>query len=198
MNKIKILIQGYAYQGENGNFFASPTTTLIYHNYKRILVDPGTNSKKLLEELAKENLTPNDIDILYLTHYHPDHFLNIKLFPSLPLVDGSMVWKEDEEIIIEDGKIPGTEIQILLTPGHTAEHSSLLVPTDDLGLVCIAQDVFWWEDGKQKTDNVEEMINYEDPFASDFEALKKSRKLVLEKADWIIPGHGEMFKNPSK
>ena len=109
MNKIKILIQGYAYTGKNGNFYASPTTTLIYHNNKKIIVDPGTNSKRLLEELKKENLTPDDLDILFLTHYHPDHFLNIKLFPKLPLVDGSMIWNEDEETVINDVKIQGTE-----------------------------------------------------------------------------------------
>lgn len=37
-------------------------------------------------------------------------------------------------------------------------------------------------------------MNLIDPFANDNEALKKSRKLVLEKADWIIPGHGKKFK----
>lgn len=198
MNLVKILIQGYAYTGKNGNFYASPTTALIYHNNKKILVDPGTNSKKLLEALKQESLTPDDIDILYLTHYHPDHFLNIKLFPNLPITDGTTVWKEDEEISITNNKIPDTDIEIIPTPGHTPEHTSLLVHTGDLGLVCIAQDVFWWEDGKQETDDFEEIINYEDPFATDFEALKDSRKLVLEKADWIIPGHGNIFKNPTK
>jgi len=35
---------------------------------------------------------------------------------------------------------------------------------------------------------------HEDEFATDIEKLKESRKKVLEIADWIIPGHGKMFK----
>lgn len=64
--------------------------------------------------------------------------------------------------------------------------------------MCIAQDVFWWEDGKQETDSVQKLLDLQDPFASDPEALQQSRKLVLDLADWIIPGHGVMFRNPGK
>ena len=33
-----------------------------------------------------------------------------------------------------------------------------------------------------------------DPYASDMKKLKESRKKLLELADYIIPGHGKMFK----
>ena len=92
-------------------------------------------------------------------------------------------------------KIPGTDIEIIPTPGHAPEHCSLLVTDVNFGKVCVAQDVFWWEDGKQKTDDYEVLINQNDPFASDFEELKKSRKKVLKIAEYIIPGHGKIFKN---
>lgn len=197
MNKIKILIEGYAYEGSNGSFFASPTSTLIYSNNKKVLIDPGTNSDKLIEALAEEDLKPGDIDIIYLTHYHPDHFLNLSLFPGKDVIDGSMIWRKDEEISFS-GKIPGTDLEILPTPGHSPEHSSILAPTADQGLVCVAQDVFWWIDGEQEVDDYEKLINKEDPFASNMDDLKESRKKVLEIADWIIPGHGKMFENGFK
>jgi glyoxylase-like metal-dependent hydrolase (beta-lactamase superfamily II) len=197
MDSVKVLIEGYAYPSESGSFFASPTTSLITTSDKKILVDPGANEQKLLDALSQDNLIPEDIDIVYLTHYHPDHFLNIRLFPNKDIYDGSTLWKNTGEEIFYSSKVPGTDIEILPTPGHSAEHSSLIINTKD-GVVVIAEDVFWWKDGLQVTDSYESLINTEDEFASDFEALKESRKKVLQIADWVIPGHGKMFKNQFK
>lgn len=196
MVKLKVLIEGYAHPLPNGTYQASPTTSLIYSDDKKVLVDPGTNSKLLIEALSKEGITDlNQIDIIFLSHYHPDHFLNLKLFPNHDLYDGTTLWKEDIEKVYSD-KIPGTDIQIIPTPGHSPEHCSLLIIEEKLGKVVIAQDVFWWEDGKQKTDSVEELMTLEDPFASDVKSLRDSRKKVLELGTWIVPGHGKIFKNP--
>jgi glyoxylase-like metal-dependent hydrolase (beta-lactamase superfamily II) len=194
MNKIHVLVEGYAHPGENGSYIASPSSYLIETSDKKILVDPGTNKEKLLEALNNLGVKNEDLSFIYLTHYHPDHFLNIKLFPELNIVDGDIIWSGDNEEF-HKGNIGAEGIEILKTPGHSPEHTSLLVDTDE-GKVCIAQDVFWWEDGKQKSDNEEDLLNLEDPFATDREAQINSRKLILEKADWIIPGHGKKFKNP--
>ncbi|MBP9817213.1 MBL fold metallo-hydrolase [Candidatus Shapirobacteria bacterium] len=196
MNTITILIEGYAHPGKDGIYIASPTTTLIDTVTKKFIVDPGTNSKLLLEALSKNNLKISDITGVYLSHYHPDHFLNIRLFPGVDIYDGGIMWREDEEHFYKD-YLPGTDIKILSTPGHSPEDATLLVTTKD-GTVAIAPDVFWWEDGEQKSDTVEDLMNLVDPFATDIEALKKSRQTVLEVADFIIPGHGKMFKNPQK
>jgi glyoxylase-like metal-dependent hydrolase (beta-lactamase superfamily II) len=196
MNTVHILVEGYAHANPDGSYAASPSSVLIETEDKKILVDPGTNSDALFGALRKLSLDTLDVSAIYLTHYHPDHFLNIRLFPEKDIYDGGILWREDQEIFHKD-MIPGTNIQILPTPGHSPEHTSLLVETEK-GMVCVAQDVFWWEDGKQQSDTEEELMNLEDPFATDVEALKKSRQLVLEKADWIIPGHGKMFHNPRK
>lgn len=193
MDKVHILVEGYARPGHSGQYIACPTAILIQTENKNILVDPGTNKEDLENALQKLDIKP---DFIFLTHYHPDHFLNIRLFPDLDIYDGATLWQGDQEFPYEK-TIPETNIQLLPTPGHSPEHTSLLVETDE-GVVCIAQDVFWWEDGKQKSDTVDELMNLEDPFATDTEALKKSRELVLEKADWIIPGHGKKFKNPKR
>lgn len=197
MDTVNILIEGYAHSGENGSYIASPTTILIESNAKRLLVDPGTNQELLIQKLEKNGLTLKDIDAIFLTHYHPDHFLSIRLFPTHDIYDGEICWSGDKELF-HNGNILDMDIEVIKTPGHSPEHSSLIVKTEDLGVVAVSTDVFWWEDGKQKSDTLEDLMNLKDPFASDEEALQESRKKVLAIADWIIPGHGKIFKNPSK
>jgi len=195
MDKIKILVEGYAHSGKGGIYIASCTTILIEHKGKKILVDPGANPDKLSRALAKEKLAPGDINIVFLSHYHPDHFLNIRLFPKHSIYDGTMIWKSDEELQFS-GKLPGTDLEIIPTPGHAPEQASIVVHTKQYGVVCVAQDVFWWEDGKQQSQTKEQLMALVDPFAIDGDALRLSREKVLSLADWIIPGHGEMFQNP--
>jgi len=193
---LTVLIQGYAHTDSAGITYASPTTTLLQSEGKNFLVDPGCNSTLLLEQLTNLHLQPTDIAAIFLSHYHPDHFLNIRLFPKTPIYDGSTEWKRDAEIPCLDYWL-FPEFKIMATPGHATEQYSLLVDTENLGLVCIAQDVFWWEDGTQKSDTVDDLLAGKDPFANDEVALLESRKLVLNSgAQWIIPGHGKMFRNP--
>ncbi|MFQ5493061.1 MAG: hypothetical protein ACE5DX_02805 [Candidatus Dojkabacteria bacterium] len=86
---------------------------------------------------------------------------------------------------------------MLPTPGHAHEHTALVVEVNGKVYV-VAEDVFWWWDGEQKSNTVKDLMELEDPFVKDKEALKRSRKKVLEIADFIIPGHGVMFRNPAK
>lgn len=196
MDKFKILIEGYA-RMEDGEVFASPTSILVYSNEKKVLIDPGANKDLLLKALESEGLKPEDIDIVFLTHYHPDHFLNIRLFPDKPIYDYETIFVGDRETFFK-GNIPGTNIESIQTPGHAYEHSSPIIKTEE-GVYVVAMDVFWWMDGEQKEEyEYNELVNLEDPYAKDMETLKESRTKVLEIADWIIPGHGKVFKNKFK
>lgn len=85
--------------------------------------------------------------------------------------------------------LPGTDIQVIQTPGHEDAHASLIVGTKE-GKIVVVGDVFWWADGEEQTVDVEK----EDTYASNMEALKESRKKLLKIANLIIPGHGKMFK----
>ncbi len=193
MAKLKILIRGYVRE-ENNEEFASSTTTLIQENNLNIIVDPGMNRKLLLESLEKEGLSPNDINYIVLTHYHLDHSLLAGMFEKAKIVDSGSIYSFDGKIVDHNGIIPGTNIEIIGTPGHDPFHCTVLINTDDLGKVAIAADVFWWEDGQEQKIDRESLLNHEDPYMKNKEQLKNSRKKILEIADYIIPGHGKMFR----
>ena len=191
MNTIKILIEGYANISEKG-VTASSTVTLIRSNKINIIVDPGINRKLLLMKLSEEELSVNDINFVFMTHTHPDHNLLTAIFPNAKTIDNELIYDEDREIE-HDMKIPGTNIEIINTPGHDQFHASLLVPTKE-GKIVVAGDVFWWMDDEKQLTDKKSLINKKDPYGKDEKALQKSRKLILEIADYIIPGHGKMFK----
>lgn len=190
MSEIKLLIQGYAKRGKSG-YCASPATVLIRDNGKNILVDPGSNKKRLLSALAREKLSSNDIDLIFLTHFHPDHFLNIRLFPDVAVADVDTVYRLDRGAIYKNN-IPGTSIKVISTPGHAHEHGALLVNTEK-GRVAVAGDCFWWRDDEEQKTDYRALLYKKDPFVKDKKQLLSSRKKLLALADYIIPGHGKMF-----
>ncbi len=190
MNKVKVLIEGYAKQIENG-WIASSTVTLVQADGKNIIVDPGCNRQKLLEELEKSNLKTTDIDFVVLTHSHTDHALLCGIFENAKVLNSSEIYTNDEQIEHE-GKIKDTSLKIIETPGHSEDGISLIVKADD-GTYAIVGDVFWWKTDEKQTIDIEKP----DPYVQDMTKIVESRKKVLEIADFIIPGHGKTF-NVSK
>ncbi len=188
MNTVKILIEGYAKVNSDGTWDATSTTTFIDTGQHKIIMDPGCHRQLLLKALAKEGLKTGGVDYVFISHYHPDHCTLMGIFENATVYDSIQYQKGP--IGGEVGKfLPGTDIQIIKTPGHSPEHASLLVPTTK-GKILVAADVFWWAVGEeQKID-----ITKHDDFASDQKALRLSRSHALKVADYIIPGHGKMFK----
>ncbi len=192
MTTIKVLIEGYAKQLDTG-WKASSTTCLITTSNKKIITDPGCNREALLKALSKENLTTGDIDYVFLSHRHPDHVLLTCLFEKAKYVtfDDHLVY--DKDIILEfDKNILGEDIEIIDTPGHVLEHLSLIVDTVD-GKVAVAGDVIWWLDDEEQILDINQK-DHSQAIDMDMKALVESRKKLLKIADYIIPGHGKMFK----
>lgn len=193
MAKVKILVEGYAKESQNVEFTTS-TSTLISENGVNILVDPGMDKPKLLRVLKIEKLSPRNIDYIALTHHHPDHVLLTALFENAKVIDFASIFQFDGKIINHDGKIPKTNIEIIKTPGHDPFHMSLLAQDEKLGNVIIAGDLFWWFDSELQKADLKSLLAHKDPYAKDLEVLKKSREKALKLADYIIPGHGKIFK----
>jgi glyoxylase-like metal-dependent hydrolase (beta-lactamase superfamily II) len=196
MAQVKVLIEGYAREISRG-FVASSTCCLITAKGKKIITDPGCHRKKLLAALKKENLTTNDIDYVFLSHGHLDHILLAGIFTKAKYVTYNANLLYDQDSMTEfDESVLGSDIKIINTPGHVSEHLSLLVNTPK-GKVAIAGDVIWWLDSEKQTFDVNQ-VDHSQAKGMNMDELIASRQKLLKTADWIIPGHGQMFKNPNK
>lgn len=187
--EVKILIEGFTNAdsvSESGEERTQPTVTLIKDGDLIMVVDPGVMESQqiLIEALKRESLTVQDVNMVCITHSHFDHFRNIGMFPNAKTLEYYGVWHENT--IDNWSKDFTSNIKIIHTPGHDVTGLTLFVTTD-AGVVAICGDVFWKK-------------NYpadpkDDAFASNPEVLKESRKMVLRMADFVIPGHGPMYRN---
>ena len=189
---IKILIEGYAKKLEHG-WVASSTVCLITSGNKRIITDPGCNREKLLNALEKEGLTTGGIDYVFLSHCHPDHTLLAGLFENAKSItyDSNLIYDNDSLTEFNAHSL-GDEIEILQTPGHMLEHISLLVSTDD-GKIAVAGDAIWWLEDEEQNFRMDQP-DHSQAKGMNMETLIESRKKLVGLADYIIPGHGRMFK----
>lgn len=187
--EVKILLEGYTNAGsiaETGEEKTRPTITLIRDGDLVVVVDPGIleNQQTLVYALQEEGLTIDDVDVVCVTHSHIDHYRNIGMFPNAKILEYFGLW--DKDTVQEWSEQFSVNIQVLKTPGHDYTGITLFVTTDD-GVVAVCGDIFWWEEYPKNPED--------DIYAQDAEKLQESRELVLMMADWIIPGHGKIYKN---
>lgn len=187
MAEVFVLINGYFRNLSKTRCVAGSTVTLIMDKGKNILVDTGNpkDKDKILKALRKHNLKPRDIAIIINTHFHPDHMgCNYLFNESRFLTYGVSFW---DDIFDRSKKMQRIfdDVKIIPTSGHSEESISVLVKTNK-GIVAITGDLFWMEkDAKIK-------LLEED--CSNKKLFYKNRQKILKMADWIVPGHGKMFK----
>ena len=192
MATVKILIEGYAKKIDNG-WIASSTVCLITTGETKIITDPGCNRVKLLEALEKEGLKTGDIDYVFISHAHPDHSYLAAIFERAKAVtyDSNLIYDNDSLTEFNPHSL-GPDIEILQTPGHMLEHISLLVTTDQ-GKIAIAGDTVWWLENEEQKFSIDQP-DHSQAKGMNMEVLIESRKKLVAAADYIIPGHGTMFK----
>ena len=165
------------------------TVTLIRGDGINVITDPGMmqEPKMLIVALRAEGLSVEDITHVFLTHQHTDHTANLGLFPAARIVDAYGIYDGDLWGTVSGGVVNiGPGIQAIATAGHTNEDMTLFVDTEQ-GVYAITHA--WWHS---------DMTPKVDPYAEAPQKLITSRKMILDKAHWIIPGHGGVFKNPDK
>ena len=187
MAEVKVLIKGYTNEDSSGETDGElektgATISLVKDKDIIMVVDPGClqSQQVLVDILKKEGIGINDVNYVCLTHSHIDHFMNVGMFPNAKVLEFYGLWDKNAR---EDWKEQFTkDIKIIKTPGHNFTSITLLVKTDK-GVAAICGDVFWKENFPEK-----------DLYADEPEKLKKSREKIIKLADYIIPGHGDMYK----
>ena len=157
--------------------------SLVRDGDRAIVIDPGMAESQaaILDPLRALGLEPGDVTDVVVSHHHPDHTINIALFPNAAVHDfwatyRGTVWEDAEE----DRRELAPSVRLLLVPGHTAEDVATVVGTPDG--VAVLTHLWWTSDGPA-----------DDPVAEDPEGLHAGRERVLAIADRIVPGHGPAF-----
>jgi glyoxylase-like metal-dependent hydrolase (beta-lactamase superfamily II) len=163
----------------------SSTCSLVRDGEAVIVVDPGLapSQAAILDPLRAAGIEPAEVTDVVLSHHHPDHALNVALFPAARVHDHWAIydfagrWDDVES----EGRVLAPSVRLLRTPGHSAEDISTEVGTPD-GIVVFTH-LWWHADGPA-----------EDPYAPEPAVLHASRERVLGVADLIVPGHGAPFR----
>jgi glyoxylase-like metal-dependent hydrolase (beta-lactamase superfamily II) len=167
------------------------TTTLIRGEGIHILVDPGWRDEPLLAALAERCLAPEQIDLIYVTHLHPDHFRSARLFPEARwLAYGPEIehWRDkiaevDHDILARLEPVHAevhADVHIVPTPGHTMQHTSVLFQSGGRRILIAADALLCREYYEHRTVH---------PISEDAELALRSLAEAGEMADTIIPGH---------
>lgn len=185
MAEIKVLLTGYFDWLSESTLKASSTVTLIKDEGKNIIVDTGSLrlEKELLKKLKKENIKPEDIDIVVNTHSHSDHRGNNHLFKNAILYVQSNTIKDDIYNFFSTLKTISLtkNVKIIQTPGHSVDDISVIVETKK-GVYAVTGDLFFINQ-KEEPEFVDDIIK-----------LKENREKIIALADYIIPGHADAFK----
>jgi len=179
MTNVHLLHAGYAHDR------VGSSVVLVRDDDALIVADPGmvANRSLILDPLAALGVAPEAVTHVFLSHHHPDHTVNIALFPNAEVVDFWARYKDDLWLDHDgDGYRLSPNAQLWLTPGHTKEDATLVVHADD---AVYAMTHLWW-----KQDRTPEI----DPLGDDQAAIEVGRARVLAAADIVIPGHGAAFR----
>ena len=160
------------------------------HEWDKSEANTEMNLKCLEIALSLKGLTPGDIDTLFITHWHHDHFGNSKLFDNAELMISKLEarsYVHRDAILVEDNEEIDDGIIATYTPGHTEGHCSLIVKGDIT--TAIAGDAIinsgYFKEGKLWEHN----LNF-----FNREAGLESMKNIARSCDLIIPGHGTPFR----
>lgn len=178
----------------NNVMHANCSCTMVTSPGVCMIVDPLTAWDKdyILQQLEQQNLNPDDITHVVCTHGHSDHIGNLNLFLKATHIVGQSISHGTKYFIHSFDKIPykiNDNVEVIATPGHTHSDVSVVVSTERYGKVVIAGDLF------ERKEDIEDPKLWKEIAGSENPTLQfLNRQLVLDMADYIIPGHGPMFR----
>jgi len=182
--ELHVLADGYALDDESGNSSVGSTVSFVRDGDALIVIDPGMvkDRSAILTPLKALGVAPEEVTDVVISHHHPDHTVNIALFPNARVHDNWAIYQGDTWIDRPaEGYAVSPGVALAETPGHTPQDITTLVTTDS-GLYACTH--LWWDVTGPD----------EDPLAADPDALQRSRTRILGLDPvTIVPGHGGAF-----
>jgi glyoxylase-like metal-dependent hydrolase (beta-lactamase superfamily II) len=183
-----------------------PTTnnanTYFINRKKKILIDPGHLAAfgHVRDHLQRLSLTPEDVDLVIITHVHPDHMEALRVFTDASTLIALSAIEMDymkeltpqyaaamgltdfqPQLLLTEGELVVDDMafQVILTPGHSP------------GSLCL----YWPEIKALFSGDVvfNQGIGRVDLPGGDGEALKESiERLNRLDVEYLLPGHGDV------
>lgn len=178
MARLDVLFEGYG--SEAG---VAGTVSLLRDGDVVAIVDPGMvpTRSAILEPLAALGVSPGEVTDIILSHHHPDHTVNIALFPEVRIHDHWAVYQRDQWTPrAAEGVQLSPGIRLWETPGHTPQDITTLVETDD-GVAALTH-LWVYQSSPGNGLDVDPAL------------VAEHRSRVLEVATIIVPGHGPAFR----
>jgi len=93
----------YAYLWQNA--YENNCNTYVIKGGKTVLIDPGHSRHvgRLFHQMEEDGIDPGKIDLVILTHSHPDHFEGLEAFLDKPVKIAMN--REEERYLLESGKL---------------------------------------------------------------------------------------------
>jgi glyoxylase-like metal-dependent hydrolase (beta-lactamase superfamily II) len=176
--QLDVIFDGYA--GPQG---VAGTVSLIRDGDLVAIVDPGMvpSREAILGPLADLGVAPQNVSDVILSHHHPDHTVNIALFPEINIHDNWATYRNDQwDARAAEGLQLSSGVRLLETPGHTPQDITTLVETD-YGVAALTH--LWVYEGAEAGGlDIDPLL------------VVEHRARVLEIASLIVPGHGPAFR----
>ena len=193
----------YAYPWQNP--YENNCNTYVVTGGKSLLIDPGhlRHLSPLFSQIKEDGISSDEIDLLLITHSHPDHFEGIEAFLDKPV---KVAMNQDEEkYLLGSGKylfemmrqpLPRFRIDFYLKEGdfHVGEKIFQIYQTP--GHSPGSLSIFWPERKALFTGDVvfSGGIGRTDFIEGDPGLLAKSiERLSRLDIEILLPGHGEIL-----
>ena len=198
----------YAYLWQNA--YENNCNTYVIRKELTVLIDPGHSRHvgSVLSQMEGDGLSPEEIDLILITHVHPDHFEGVEAFLDRPVRiamakdeeqylrgSGRFLFEAMDQALpkfridfhLKEGKLHlGSEtFDIFQTPGHSP--GSLCIYWPDRRVLFTGDVIFYG--GVGRTDFME----------GNPELLKKSiERMSRLKTDLLLPGHGDLISGSDR
>jgi glyoxylase-like metal-dependent hydrolase (beta-lactamase superfamily II) len=172
------------------------TCTLIQGEGFRLLVDP---SLAKVEQMAAEldrrtGLKVADIDTVFVTHHHDDHwfglvhFADARWFAAPEVADAINRTKRLPKRIEPAGVPVFNAVTLVPTPGHTPSHHSLRFHCDGLSVVVAGDAVMTQDHWRERQGHHN---------SADLALAARTIEQLAALADIVVPGHDNFFVKPT-